>query len=125
MPKEQVNPQDATGAAAEKARKKTAEDKKREKDEITTARQQEQEELSTKVFDPKTEEETVVIDEVEEIGVSVQGEQKVVIRTVTDIEDMTFGVGNNYNFKAGVKYSVPRELAAHLERLGYVWTPGN
>lgn len=125
MPKEQVNPQDATGHAAEKARKKTAEDKKREKDEITTARQMEQEELSTKVFDPKTEDEPIVIDEVEEIGVSVQGEQKVIIRTVTDIEDMTFGVGNVYNFKAGVKYSVPRELAAHLERLGYIWTPNN
>ena len=58
--------------------------------------------------------------EIEEVGVSVNND-KVVIRTIADIEDMTYGIGNSYTFKQGVKYSVPRDLAAYLESLGYIW----
>jgi hypothetical protein len=47
----------------------------------------------------------------------------VVIRTITDVEEMTYGVGNNYTFKAGVKYRVPSGLAGYLEQLGYIWRP--
>ena len=47
----------------------------------------------------------------------------VVIRTITDIEEMTYGVGNHYTFKAGVKYRVPVNLANYLEDLGYIWRP--
>jgi hypothetical protein len=36
---------------------------------------------------------------------------------------LPWGVGNTYNFKAGVKYSVPSELANYLEGLGYIWRP--
>ena len=53
---------------------------------------------------------------------STEGDM-VVIRTITDIEDMTYGVGNNYTFKAGVKYRVPSHLATYLEQLGYIWRP--
>jgi len=66
----------------------------------------------------------ILIDEIEEVGVSVVS-NKVIIRTITDIEDMTYGIVNgapqNYTFKGRVRYSVPVELAAHLERLGYIW----
>jgi len=34
---------------------------------------------------------------------------------------MTFGVGNSYTFKQGVRYKVPRELADYLQMLGYIW----
>jgi hypothetical protein len=58
------------------------------------------------------------------VGVAVKNE-KVVIRTISDIEDMTYGVINgtpqSYSFKAGVKYSVPRDLAVYLQSLGYLW----
>jgi hypothetical protein len=47
----------------------------------------------------------------------------VVIRTITDIDDMSYGVGNTYTFKAGVKYRVPKSLADYLEQLGYIWRP--
>jgi hypothetical protein len=37
-----------------------------------------------------------------------------------DIENMTLGAGNNYNFKAGQKYSVTKTVATHLQEKGYL-----
>jgi ferritin-like protein len=113
-----------TGRAAEEAAKRNAKELADRKDEISISRAQEAELLETAVFDPKKPDAPILLDEIEELGVSVNNE-KVVIRTHQDIEDMTYGVLNgtpqNYTFKAGVKYSVPRDLANYLENLGYVW----
>ncbi len=62
----------------------------------------------------------VIVDSVEEVEINVS-EAVVVIRVNEDIEDMTLGVGNNYTFKAGQKYKVPKHVADHLEEKGYVW----
>lgn len=121
MAAKKTSPLDATGKAAEDAAKQNAEELKKRKDELATVRQEESELEETAVFDPKKPDEPLLIDEVEEVGVNVRGQEKVIIRTITDIENMTYGVGNVYNFKAGVKYSVPRDLAAYLESLGYTW----
>lgn len=121
MATQKTSPLDATGKAAEDAAKKNAEELKKREAEISTVRQTERELEETAVFDPRKPDEPLLIDEVEELGVSVNGDDKVIIRTITDIEDMTYGVGNVYNFKSGVKYSVPRDLAAYLESLGYIW----
>lgn len=119
-----TSPQDMTGRAAEEAAKRNAKELADRKDEISISRAVEQELLETAVFDPKNPDVPILIDEIEEVGVAVKNE-KVVIRTHQDIEDMTYGVVNgtpqNYTFKAGVKYSVPRDLANYLETLGYVW----
>jgi hypothetical protein len=119
-----TSPLDTTGRAVEDAAKRVAADKAKRDSEISLARQQEEISLQTDVFDAKNPEKPILIDEIEEVGVSVNS-NKVIIRTIADIEDMTFGVVNgapqNYTFKQGVKYSVPVELAAHLERLGYTW----
>lgn len=117
-----TSPLDSTGKAAEDAAKKNAAELKKRQDEIALSRQAEEISLENDVFDPKKPDQPLVIDEIEEVGVSVNNE-RVVIRTITDIEDMTFGVGNNYTFKAGVKYSVSKELADYLEQLGYIWRP--
>jgi hypothetical protein len=111
---------DATGAAAEKAAKANAKALKDRAEEISLVRAQEEELLESAVFDPKQPDQPLLIDEIEEVGVSTTTDN-VVIRTISDIEDMTYGVGNTYTFKAGVKYSVPRHLADYLERLGYIW----
>jgi hypothetical protein len=111
---------DATGRAAEEAAKKNAAELQKRKDEISISRAAEEELLETAVFDPKQPDKPLVIDEVEELGVNLQNEQ-VIIRTHHDIEQMTYGVGNTYNFKAGVKYKVSRDLADYLEGLGYIW----
>lgn len=43
------------------------------------------------------------------------------IRVNATIEQMTFGVGNTYDFYEGRQYTVPAAVADHLEELGYVW----
>lgn len=119
-----TSPQDMTGRAAELAAKQNAEELAKRKDEISISRAAEKELLETAVFDPKNPEKPILIDEIEELGVSVKND-KVVIRTIADIEDMTYGVINgtpqSYTFKSGQKYSVPRDLALYLEGLGYIW----
>jgi hypothetical protein len=118
----QTSPLDATGKAAEQAAKKNAEALKKRKEEISIATQLEAESLEKDVFDPKKPDAPLVLDEIENVGVSTAGDM-VVIRTITDIDDMSYGVGNTYTFKAGVKYRVPKSLADYLEQLGYIWRP--
>lgn len=122
MANTQTSPLDATGKAAEQAAKKNAAELKKRKEEISIATQLEAESLEKDIFDPKQPDAPLVLDEIENVGVSTAGDY-VVIRTITDIEDMTFGVGDTYTFKAGVKYRVPRGLADYLEQLGYIWRP--
>ena len=115
-----TSPLDATGRAAETATKKNAEALKKRKEEISIAAQVEAEHLENHIFDPKTPDAPIVLDEIENVGVTTANDT-VVVRTIVDIEDMTYGVGNVYNFKANVKYRVPKHLAEYLEQLGYVW----
>lgn len=121
MANKPTSPMDATGRAVEEAAKRNAAELAKRKDEISISRQAEAESLANDVFDPKKPDAPLLIDEIEEVGVTVNGDDKVIIRVNSDIEDMTFGVGNNYTFKAGVKYSVPRGLADYLQGLGYLW----
>ena len=122
MANKQTSPLDATGRAAEQATKKNAEELKKRQNEISIANQLEVESLERDVFDPKKPDAPLVLDEIENVGVSTAGDM-VVIRTITDVEEMTYGVGNHYTFKAGVKYRVPVGLANYLEQLGYIWRP--
>ncbi len=122
MANKATSPLDATGRAAEQATKRNQEALKKRQDEISIATQLEAESLERDVFDPKQPDAPLVLDEIENVGVSTAGDM-VVIRTITDIEEMTYGVGNAYTFKAGVKYRVPVGLANYLEQLGYIWRP--
>jgi len=66
--------------------------------------------------------ESVVVDEVQDLGAVEKAEEEmVVVRVNEDIDDMTYGYGNTYTMEAGGKYRVPRKVADHLERLGLVW----
>jgi len=117
-----TNPLDHTGHTVEQANKKNAAERSKRAEEISMLAAIEKQHLENNVFDPQSQIETVVIDEIEQVGVSLANEN-VIIRTQVDIEDMTFGVGNHYTFKAGVKYSVSKDLADYLEHLGYIWRP--
>ncbi len=97
MATQKTSPLDATGKAAEDAAKRNAAELRKRQDEITLMRQQEDELLQTAVFDPKKPDEPILLDEVEELGVAVNND-KVIIRTITDIDDMTYGVGNTNTF---------------------------
>ena len=61
--------------------------------------------------------EAVVVEDITTTGASGK---TVVIRVAEDIESMTLGAGNYYTFKAGQKYEVTPEVAAHLEQKGYL-----
>lgn len=122
MANKATSPLDATGRAAEAATKRNAEELRKRQDEISVSVQLERESLERDVFDPKKPDTPIVLDEIQEVGVSLAND-KVIIRTITDIDEMTYGVGNVYSFKAGVKYSVTRDLADYLEGLGYIWRP--
>jgi hypothetical protein len=116
---QKTSPLDATGKAAEDAAKANAKVLQDRADEISISRQVEAESLANDVFDPKQPDAPLLIDEVESIGVSTT-DNNVIIRTITDIEQMTYGIGNVYSFKAGQKYKVSRDLAAYLDNLGYI-----
>lgn len=124
MANKPTSPQDATGRAAEEAAKRNAAELAKRADEISLSRQAEAESLERDVFDPKQPDQPILIDEIETVGVAVNNDS-VIIRTISDIDDMTFGVVNgtpqNYTFKAGVRYKVPRELANYLQGIGYLW----
>lgn len=122
MANKATSPLDATGRAAEAATKKNIEELRKRQDEISVSVQLERESLERDVFDPKKPDAPIVLDEIQEVGVSLAND-KVIIRTITDIDEMTYGVGNTFSFKAGVKYSVTRDLANYLEGLGYIWRP--
>lgn len=122
MANKATSPLDATGRAAEAATKRNAEELRKRQDEISVSVQLERESLERDVFDPKKPDTPIVLDEIQEVGVSLAND-KVIIRTITDIDEMTYGVGNTFSFKAGVKYSVTRDLADYLEGLGYIWRP--
>jgi hypothetical protein len=120
-----TSPQDATGRAVEEAAKRNAAEIAARADQIALSRAAEAQSLEHEVFDPKNPDQPILLDEVEEVGVSVNADNYVIIRTISDIEDMTYGVVNgapqNFTFKAGVKYKVPADLASYLARLGYTW----
>lgn len=114
-------PTDATGIARAKEIKKNSDEIKRRSDELTTLASVEAHRLETEVFDPKKEDETIVIDEVVTLGAEL-ADDSIIVRLVADIDSMTWGYGNDFTFKAGVKYKVPRDLGQHLESLGYLYT---
>jgi outer membrane translocation and assembly module TamA len=73
--------------------------------------------LETEVIDAtKPDRQTVIVDE----PTVISNDAEVVIRVVEDIENMTLGSGNNYNFKAGQKYKVTKHVAQHLQEKGYL-----
>ncbi len=140
-PTAKPRPTDATGVARARETKKHADALKARAAELTTIAAQEAFELENSVFDPavdggKIEVVDEVLDpsirtatpepvapEVSEVEVSdvTLEDDKVIVRLIADIPTMVFGVGNEYSFEAGRKYLVSKELAGHLETLGYLY----
>ena len=113
-------PTDATGRARAAEIKKNTAELKRRQEELATIAAVEAQRLETEVFDPELEDTPIIVDEVVEVGVDLG--DSTVVRLIADIDMMTWGYGNNYSFKAGVKYKVPKDLADHLTNLGYIYS---
>lgn len=112
---------DFTGRQAEQLAQKAAAEKKARDQEISMISAQEQQEFEDNIHDVSVRPEApTIIDEVLDMGVEL-ADHTVVVRVAEDIENMTYGVGNNYTFKAGGKYKVPKAVADRLQEQGLLY----
>jgi hypothetical protein len=118
MATSKAKPTDATGRQREKLQAEFAEQQQEAAAQMSMATAQKAIDLDNEVVDAtKPNTATVIVDEPLILD---DGADTVTIRVVEDIENMTFGAGNYYSFKAGQKTQVTRDLARHLEEKGYV-----
>jgi len=100
---------------------KLAEDTEKKFQDEATAVAEAKIKLETEVIDAtKPNKVEVIVDEPTVVKSKNDKDETVVIRVVEDIENMTFGAGNYYSFKAGQKYEVSVKLARRLKSLGYL-----
>lgn len=113
-----AKPTDATGRQREKLQAEFAEQQQEAAANMAMATAQKAVELETGIVDAtKPNRATVIVDEPTVLS---KEDDVVTIRTVEDIENMTFGAGNYYSFKAGQQTVVPRAVAKHLQEKGYL-----
>jgi len=113
-----AKPADATGRQREKLIQENAEAVQEAATQMAMATAKKAESLSNDIIDatvPGRQE--IVIDE--PTIISDEG-KTITIRVIEDIENMTFGAGNYFSFRAGQKYQVAQDLARHLEEKGYL-----
>ena len=112
---------DVTGRQREAQIKANAEALAKRANEMSMATAEEAYKTETEVLDLTIPTDVpTVIDEVESVGVDLADDTQV-IRVAEDLEHVTIGAGNNYSFKAGKKYKVPKHVAAHLKEKGYLY----
>lgn len=117
MASSKPKPTDATGRQRQAAIKAATEQREQQAANDFSAQAESQLQLDEVVVAAPVVPE-VIVDDVVHVGTAEPA--TVVIRVVEDIEAMTFGAGNIYNFKAGQKYEVSRDLANHLQEKGYL-----
>lgn len=106
------SPMDHTGTKAEELAAAHKAELERRQDELTTMVSV-QRELEDEVVD-LTADPAPSTDEVDYLEEPEYVEGDVVIRALVDLEQVTIGVGTEYNFKAGRRYKVPAHVARHL-----------
>jgi hypothetical protein len=118
MATSKAKPTDTTGRQREAQQAAFADEQAEASQNMAMATAQKAVALETEVIDATVPNKaTIIVDE----PTIVNDEGKVItIRVVEDIENMTFGAGNYYSFKAGQKYQVTQDLARHLEEKGYL-----
>lgn len=113
-----AKPTDATGVMREKLQAEAVEAQQERAAQMSMATAQAAIKLETEVIDATVpDRQTIIVDEVVTVS---SGDDSVEIRVIEDIENMTLGAGNNYNFKAGQKYRVTKQVALHLKEKGYL-----
>jgi len=111
-----AKPTDVTGRVREQLAADALEAQQDRANSMSMATAEAQIKLETEVIDATIpERQTVIVDKVTTVN-----EGEVEIRVIENVENMTLGSGNNYNFKAGQKYKVTRDVAQHLQEKGYL-----
>jgi hypothetical protein len=115
----QKKPTDFTGRQRDELVAQQLEDQAAQQNAAAVAQAEAARKVETEVIDATQpmKAEPVILDTVTK---SEDSKATVTIRVSDNIEAMTFGAGNYYSFKAGQKYEVTPEVAAHLEEKGYV-----
>jgi hypothetical protein len=114
-----AKPTDATGRVREQLLEANIQAQADRANEMSMATAQAKIALDVEVIDATTpDRQTVIVDE--PVTVGSPSDENVEIRVIQDIENMTLGVGNNYNFKAGQRYKVTKDVALHLKEKGYL-----
>lgn len=125
MAQPKVNPHgDYTGKMKAKLQAEHAEELAKREAEISLITQQEQDYRANSTVD-LTQGGPIILDgdDVQQLEGDEQMSESAhrTIRVNQDIEQMTVGAGNTYDFVVGQKYRVPRHIADHLEEKGLVW----
>lgn len=121
MPAPRTRPGDVTGKIKEKLEADAAAQRESRSSEIamiTAVTAAEESEVVDYSQGPPTVQQ--VSDEPEVINAE-DPDKPVTITVNSDLEQVTIGHGNQYDFKAGRKYTVPRHVSDHLEEKGYIW----
>lgn len=118
MATQRARPQDYTGRQRQKLAAENAEVVRAREDQLAMVTAQ-QAEIDDSLHDYVGDRQVTQLDAEGEVTY-VEAEART-IRVNSDIENMTFGAGNNFTFKEGGQYRVSAELANYLEELGYVW----
>lgn len=115
----QKKPADFTGRQRDAQVAQQLEDQAARQNEAALAQVEAAIKVETEVIDATApmKAQPVVLDAVTK---SDDSKATVTIRVSDNIESMTYGAGNYYSFKAGQKYEVTPDVAAHLEEKGYV-----
>ena len=97
-----AKPTDATGVIREQLLEQNAQAMEDRAAEMSMATAQAKVKLETEVIDATVpDRQAIIVDEVITVGST---DDSVEIRVIENIENMTLGAGNNYNFRAGQKY---------------------
>ena len=115
----QKKPADFTGRQRDAQVAQQLEDQAARQNEAALAQAEAAIKVETEVIDATApmKAQPVILDTVTK---SDDSKATVTIRVSDNIESMTYGAGNYYSFKAGQKYEVTPDVAAHLEEKGYV-----
>lgn len=121
MPPARKRAGDLTGQETERLQKEHADELKKRAAEIALMAEVEAEQNEIPIDYSEGPTPGRIDDVVEEV--KLESPTRVIIPN-TDLEKMTFGAGNHYDFTAGNKYTVPVELARHLSAKGLLWEGG-
>jgi len=114
-----AKPTDATGRVREQLLEANIQAQADRANEMSMATAQAKIALDVDVIDATVpDRQTIIVDE--PVTVGSPSDENVEIRVIQDVENMTLGVGNNYNFKAGQRYKVTKDVALHLKEKGYL-----
>jgi len=118
MPKQQPSPTDVTGRTRAALAEKFEKEQQEKAVSMSMISAQAQVALDQPIDATVPNRETVIVDNI--VDLTNEEEDKVPIRVIQDIDNMTLGKGNNYSFKAMQLYYVTRNVALHLKEKGYL-----